>query len=220
MYRFLLRTRAIALVLSAALSLASPPHAAAKVQEALNNLGLLMAMYPDLWLFIKSKADQVTDPGSGPHVPNSSAARAASPGITSQATFYMFNNEATMEAGEPNPGGLMTKTVWGGSTPTQAGRVVIHTFGSKNFDTGGELNTVLAAYRGSAFASMVPLASNDNKLVRRASARRRASSSSTSPPTRPTVSRSAAGTGPRATSTRTSSCFPPSRRAVGIPGDL
>jgi hypothetical protein len=77
----------------------------------------------------------------------------------------MFNNEATLEAGEPNPGGLMTKTVWAGFTPTQAARVVVHTFGSKNYDTGGELNTVLAAYRGSTFPSMVPVASNDDKTV-------------------------------------------------------
>jgi hypothetical protein len=59
----------------------------------------------------------------------------------------------------------MTRTVWGRGTLTTASRVVIHTFGSKIFDTGGQLNTVLAAYRGSSFASMVLVASNDNYAV-------------------------------------------------------
>lgn len=75
------------------------------------------------------------------------------------ATYEMSNiGGYSFPPCEPNPGGLMTKTQWGSAAFGQAGRIVVHTFGS-------DFNTVLAAYRGSACGALTLVAVNDNRVV-------------------------------------------------------
>ena len=144
----------------AALLLASVSPAAASgndekwdrllVFEALNN--------PYSWLYFMQ-------PAGAPNLPSGQAA--AGPTVAQAATFHLENYGATLEAGEPNPGGLMTRTLWGGFSLPQASRVVIHTVGSDIFNTSAaaDMDTVLAAYRGSTLASLTLVASNDNRSI-------------------------------------------------------
>jgi hypothetical protein len=166
MHLFFLRTRAVALVLIAALVVASPQRAAAEVQQDNNLFNKMLVTLIDPFRWIEIIFQQIFNNHHSASRPSEAPdTAAATPSFGGAATFYMFNNEATMELNEPNPGGLMTRTVWGGSTVKQAGRVVIHTFGSENSDTGGQLNTVLAAYRGSSLASLVLLKFNGHDVV-------------------------------------------------------
>jgi hypothetical protein len=73
-------------------------------------------------------------------------------------TYFLSNLCADTEPGEPLLGGLMTKTVWAGFRATKSQRLVIHTFGSS-------IDTVLAAYRGTAFRNFRLLRGNDNTPV-------------------------------------------------------
>lgn len=157
MHRFLSRTRAIALVLSATLVLALPQGAAAFgfIEIYPGNI-ILEPMIPDYGgtPFLVPDPKPKPDTDGGPTlIP------------TPTETFYMTNIGGYMLPGEPNPDDLMTKTQWGGATVRRAGRVVVHTFGSKNFDTGGELNTVVAAYRGTSFANLALLKFNGDDVV-------------------------------------------------------
>src|SRR5262245_42712414 len=54
-------------------------------------------------------------------------------------TYRYDNTGATLEAGEPTEGGVLTRSIWAQLTPSRNLRVVIHTFGS-------EIDTVLAVY--------------------------------------------------------------------------
>ncbi len=87
--------------------------------------------------------------------PEKSDAALASKPITGSATFRMPNFNATLEKGEPTEGGKMKKTVWGGLSLPDNGRVVVHTFGS-GFDT------VLAAYSGTELKKLKRVAGNDD----------------------------------------------------------
>ncbi len=75
-----------------------------------------------------------------------------------QSATRVNNTGATLDAGEPTEGGLMQKTVWANYKAPSDGRVVVHTFGSA-------MDTVLAAYRGTALSSLVRLAGNDDTAV-------------------------------------------------------
>ena len=153
MHRFLLQARAIALVLGAALVVASAQHAMA---------GIIELYSPPLWIE-PSYLGGYQPPWLPEKKEKGGGGTEVDPSPT--ATFEMNNIGGYMLPCEPNPGGLMTKTQWGGDTVKKAGRVVIHTFGSEDADTGGELNTVLAAYSGSSCASLDLLAVNDNRAV-------------------------------------------------------
>lgn len=93
------------------------------------------------------------DPGGDPFIPSNTV------------TFEMSNIGGYMFPCEPNPGGLMTKTQWGGGTVSKSRRIVIHTFGSEDEETNGPLNTVIAAYRGSKCGSLVPLKFDGENVV-------------------------------------------------------
>lgn len=72
------------------------------------------------------------------------------------ADTYLYNNTgATLQAGEPTEGGVLTRSVWAQFTPTQNLRVVIHTFGS-------EINTVLVVYTGSAVNALTRVVGNND----------------------------------------------------------
>ena len=73
-------------------------------------------------------------------------------------TILTANNGADLEAGEPTLGGLMQATVWRRFKPTRSGKVVINTFGS-------DIDTVLAAYTGSAINALTLVRSNDDKNI-------------------------------------------------------
>jgi len=77
-------------------------------------------------------------------------------------TQRMANRFATLQPGEPTEGGRMTRTIWTGYQAPAAERVVVHTYGS-------EIDTVLAAYRGTALNNITRLSGNDNKAVTGAS---------------------------------------------------
>lgn len=127
-------------------ALALPRHANAGVLET-NYLPNWMPMPrlvvgPPLWM---------------PPVPPPGGGEVYSPSQT--ATYEMSNiGGYSFPACEPNPSGLMTKTQWGAAAFQQAGRVVVHTFGS-------DFDTVLAAYRGSSCGALTLLGVNDNRLV-------------------------------------------------------
>lgn len=75
--------------------------------------------------------------------------------LSTAATFNIANFGADTEPGEPNESGRMKKTVWGKLRLPQAGRVVIHTFGS-------DFDTALAVYTGNAVDKLKKVTSNDN----------------------------------------------------------
>jgi hypothetical protein len=72
-------------------------------------------------------------------------AQAATPTVGAPwlGVFQLSNEETTLQPGEPTEGGLMTSTAWSTFRVPGPARIVVHTFGS-------EINTVLAAYRGTA----------------------------------------------------------------------
>ncbi len=85
------------------------------------------------------------------------AATAEDAAAVPSSTFYLLNNAGyTMQPGEPTEGGRMTRSGWGGIRLPQAQRIVLHTYGS-------DIDTVLAAYQGSALGNIVRVAGNDNK---------------------------------------------------------
>jgi hypothetical protein len=161
MHRFLLWTQTIALVLGAALVVASPQGAAAFLHEGYN--------FPPPYIVDIMRGEPLDDTPLPPMLPTKKDKGGGAGGTevdpSPTGTFEMDNIGGSMNPCEPNPGGLMTKTQWGGSTVDKAGRVVIYTFGSEDDDTGGQLNTVLAAYSGSSCASLNLLAVNDNRPV-------------------------------------------------------
>jgi len=138
------RVAAVVFVLGA---LAWPQHADAGVLER-NYLPQWMPMPrfipgPPLWL------PPVPPPAGGGEI--------YSPSQT--ATYEMSNiGGYSFPPCERNPGGLMTKTQWGSAAFRQAGRIVVHTFGS-------DFDTVLAAYRGSSCGALTLLGVNDNRIV-------------------------------------------------------
>jgi len=84
--------------------------------------------------------------------------QAAGPVIGKTLTVKLSNfGGVPNEKGEPSIGGIMNKTLWAAIQEPAAGRVVVHTFAS-------EINTALAAYRGTPFASnFIRVALNDDK---------------------------------------------------------
>lgn len=76
----------------------------------------------------------------------------------SAVSYHLSNLGATLQAGEPTEGGLMTRTIWADIHETAPARYVIHTFGS-------DIDTVLAAYKGRALSNIVRLTGNDNTSV-------------------------------------------------------
>jgi hypothetical protein len=68
-------------------------------------------------------------------------------------TYVLNNTGATLEAGEPTEGGLLTRSIWGRLSPGRNYRVVIHTIGS-------EVDTVLAVYTGAAVNALTRITGN------------------------------------------------------------
>lgn len=149
MNRFLLWTRVIALVLGV-LFLASPQRATAGSIEwfyILNWIEMPRLEWAPLPLWLPRVPPKGGGGGGQEYDPSPTA------------TYEMSNiGGYSFPPCEPNPGGLMTKTQWGAAGFQQAGRIVVHTFGS-------DFNTVLAAYRGSSCGALTLLAANDNRTV-------------------------------------------------------
>jgi hypothetical protein len=145
-----MRTRIFAVVLLLAGLLALPqPARALDIFEVFDKIGGLGA----LALWAGGRPPDVREPPVPDVAPE--AAAVARPIAT---TYRIFNNTATMEPGEPTEGGRMTRTVWGMFKAPAAERIVVHTYGS-------EIDTVLAAYRGTAIKNLVRVAGNDDKAV-------------------------------------------------------
>lgn len=146
MHLFLMRACAAAVALGL-VALSSPRHA---------NAGVLETNYLPLWMpmprFIPGPPQWMP-----PVPPPSGSGEIYSPSQT--ATYEMSNiGGYSFPPCEPNPGGLMTKTQWGSAAFRQAGRIVVHTFGS-------DFDTVLAAYRGSSCGALTLLGVNDNRVL-------------------------------------------------------
>jgi hypothetical protein len=73
-------------------------------------------------------------------------------------TYALNNTGATLEAGEPTEGGLLTRSIWGRFSPGRDYRVVILT-------TGSEVDTVLAVYTGAAVNALTRIAGNHTSAV-------------------------------------------------------
>jgi hypothetical protein len=68
-------------------------------------------------------------------------------------TYAVNNTGATLEAGEPTEGGLLTRSIWGRYSPARDYRVVIHTIGSA-------VDTVVGVYTGSAVDALTRITGN------------------------------------------------------------
>lgn len=82
----------------------------------------------------------------------------AAPSVGLVNSLPLFNLGATTDPGEPSPGGAMRKTLWAKITLPKAGRVVVHSFGSR-------IDTALAAYGGKKYSNFRQLAFNDDTPV-------------------------------------------------------
>ena len=94
-------------------------------------------------------------PGTTPDTPNDDVADAA-PIDGAQGTVTASTAEATAEAGEPAHGaGGPARSIWYRFTPSADGVLTVDTRGS-------DFDTVLAAYTGTPFSSLVQQAQNDD----------------------------------------------------------
>ena len=160
-----LRGKISAAVIAVAVSAVATPQPAAADSLFENNNPFLYALSPLNPFFFATGAWMDR---AAPSNPSSGQAPAAAPTVAQAATFHLANYGATLEAGEQTFGGLMTRTVWGAFPPApQASRVVIHTVGSNEFepDAPADLDTLLAAHRGSTLASLALVAFNDDRSV-------------------------------------------------------
>jgi hypothetical protein len=148
-----LRGKICAALVAAAVS------AVATVQQAAGRFDEKFDRYISPAVFKRADDFGAWGPAAGPFEPS------ASPSVAQAATFSLGNRGATVEVGEPTFGGLMTRTVWGSLSLQRASRVVIHTVGSDNFDTDApaDLDTVLAAYRGTSLSTMTLVTANDDR---------------------------------------------------------
>ncbi len=153
MHRILSQTRTIALVLGAVLVLASLQGAAAFLSEGYR--------FPPIWLGDILRPTPLTISPLEPWLPTKKKDGGGGTEVDPSPTAtYEMNNigGGTLLPCEPNPGGQMTKTQWGGSTVDKAARIVISTFGS-------DFNTAIAAYEGSSCASLKLLKFNGKDVV-------------------------------------------------------
>ncbi len=65
------------------------------------------------------------------------------------------NIDATLEVGEPDPGA--TNTVWFRWTCTEAGKLTVDTFGSRNSDNTRDWDAILGIYTGASLNALTPL---------------------------------------------------------------
>lgn len=79
---------------------------------------------------------------------------------SAEVAVHRINNAGyTLEHSERTERGRMTRSAWARfKTQADAHRIVLHTFGSN-------IDTVLAAYRGTDLANLVRVAGNDNRIV-------------------------------------------------------